>query len=189
LIKEKSKKSKGMENIIRVPVKGYVFSFLKSRFPLKNGVPFIDLMLHNFLETSISNFVTLNAKKNENFFPEKNEPFIYLKTRKNLGFIGLNELDSKRLGAFIAKYAIEAIFQDTFYYQSLPGISVSEALLIVLAKYEMEDVVSLSFRRQFDRMSFENKLFKVDRYSVNHRINHALKKIYDEKFVKSLNQK
>jgi hypothetical protein len=177
------------DNIIRVPVKQYVVSLLESQFPSKNGLPFIDLVDRTFFESCLINFLKLKGEKHENYFPKENEPFIYLKTKKQLGYIGLNEFNSMKLGLIIEKYAREILVRDVFFYQSLPGISITEAIIIVLSKYDIYDVQIGTLRRHFDRMMIKNNVFIVDRNSINHKINHTMKKVYDQKFADFLTSK
>nr|MBI1229397.1 hypothetical protein [Cytophagales bacterium] len=176
-----------VRNIIRVPVKEYVCEYLVNFFPLKNKMPLIDLCDNNFLKSSIFAYIKSEGKSNENFIPEQNTFIVYIQTTQRTGIIGLSERNSKKLGRLLSRYVDDKMFQDAFFYSSLPGISVSEAILTVLAKYDISSYRADTFRRQYDRVDLVQK-WPIDRYTINRRISQSLKRIYDSKFVKSLHE-
>jgi len=176
----------GVRNIIRVPVTKYVCEYLLNFYPSKNDRPFIDLTEKDFIHTSIINFIKVYGKDDENFIPSQRDPFVYLQTSMLLGLVGLNEENAGKLGILLKKYVYGKFCEDVLFYSSLPGISVTEAILTVLAKYDIVSYEIDSFRRQFDRATRTKKV-KIDIYTVHQRVNKSLKSIYNEKFTKYLN--
>jgi len=174
-----------IENFIRVQVEPMVEKYFSNFYPLKNGAPVIELTDRLFLDSSILNFIKNHGRKYFNHIPKKGSSMLVLKTKGVLGTIGLDSTSSAALGLYFLRYVREKLVQETFYYQSLPGISVTEAIFIVFAKYDMGEYREDTFRRFFDR-SVKNSSFSTDDLAFNRRINEALKKIYDEKYVEYL---
>jgi len=174
-----------LDNFIRVEVKPMVQKYFSNFYPLKNGVPIIELSDRLFLDSSILNFIRNHGRKYFNHIPQRGSSMIVLKTKGIVGVVGLDSTSSNNLGLYLLRYVREKLVQETFYYQSLPGISITEAIFIVFSKYDMIEYREDSFRRFFDR-SVKHTSNTTDDLTFNRRINEALKKIYDEKYIQYL---